>query len=68
MNIKILILRIFPRKMTILRKILRIRLTLRIKIFVNTGPEYVLYLTKISGHTDRVKLFMNTPVPLTMDS
>ena len=38
MNRKILILRIFLRKATILRKILRISIILRIRIFVNMGP------------------------------
>ena len=38
MNRKILIPRIFLSKMTIIRKILRIRLILRIGIFVNTDP------------------------------
>ena len=47
MNTKILILRIFLRKMTILRKILRIGLILRIRIFVNTGPVQQLRLRQV---------------------
>ena len=47
MNRKILILRIFLRKMTILRKILGIGLILRISMFVNTGPVEQLRLRQV---------------------
>ena len=40
-NRKILILKIFLRKMTILRKIVRIRLIPKIRIFVHTDPDLI---------------------------